>query len=40
MITYRYCCESCGHEFEEETQTQYRVGQRVPVQVNAVINKN
>ncbi len=29
-----------GHEFEEETQTQYRVGQRVPVQVNAVINKN
>jgi hypothetical protein len=27
-----------GHEFEEETQTQYRVGQRVPVQVNAVIN--
>ena len=29
-----------GHEFEEETQTQYRVGQRVPVQVNAIINKN
>jgi uncharacterized protein YcfJ len=29
-----------GHEFEEETQTQYRVGQRVPVQVNAVINQN
>ena len=27
-----------GHEFEEETQTQYRVGERVPVQVNAVIN--
>ena len=29
-----------GHEFEEETQTQYRVGQRVPVQVNATINLN
>jgi uncharacterized protein YcfJ len=27
-----------GHEFEEETQTHYRVGERVPVQVNAVIN--
>ena len=27
-----------GHEFEEETQTKYRVGQKVPVQVNAVIN--
>jgi hypothetical protein len=27
-----------GHEFEEETQIQYRVGERVPVQVNAVIN--
>jgi len=28
-----------GHEFEEETQTKYRVGQKVPVQVNAVINQ-
>jgi hypothetical protein len=27
-----------GHEFEEETPTQYRVGERVPVQVNAVIS--
>ena len=27
-----------GHEFEEETKTQYRVGDRVPVQVNAIIN--
>jgi hypothetical protein len=27
-----------GHDFEEETQTKYRVGQKVPVQVNAVIN--
>ena len=29
-----------GHEFEEETQTKYRVGQKVPVQVNAIINQN
>jgi uncharacterized protein YcfJ len=28
-----------GHEFEEETQTKYRVGQKVPVQVNAVIDQ-
>lgn len=28
-----------GHEFEEETQTKYRVGQKVPIQVNAVINQ-
>jgi uncharacterized protein YcfJ len=28
-----------GHEFEEETQTKYRVGQKIPVQVNAVINQ-
>jgi uncharacterized protein YcfJ len=27
-----------GHEFEEETQTKYRIGERVPVEVNAVIN--
>ena len=26
-------------EFEEETQTKYRVGQKVPVQVNAVIDQ-
>ncbi len=28
-----------GHEFEEETQTKYRVGQKVSVQVNAVIDQ-
>jgi len=28
-----------GHDFEEETQTKYRVGQKVPIQVNAVINE-
>ena len=28
-----------GHEFEEETQTKYRVGQKVPVQVNAIIDQ-
>ena len=28
-----------GHEFEEETQTKYRVGQKVPVQINAVIDQ-
>lgn len=28
-----------GHEFEEETQTKYRVGQKVSVQVNAVIEQ-
>jgi uncharacterized protein YcfJ len=28
-----------GHEFEEETQTKYRVGQKVPVQVNAVVDQ-
>ncbi len=28
-----------GHEFEEETQTKYRVGQKEPVQVNAVIDQ-
>jgi len=28
-----------GHEFEEETQTKYRVGQKVPIQVNAVITE-
>ena len=28
-----------GHEFEEETETKYRVGQKVPVQVNAVIDQ-
>ena len=28
-----------GHEFEEETQTQYRVGQKVSVQVNAIIDQ-
>ena len=26
-----------GHEFEEETETKYRVGQKVPVQVNAIV---
>jgi uncharacterized protein YcfJ len=29
-----------GHEFEEETQTKYRVGQKVSVQVNAIIDQN
>ena len=28
-----------GHEFEEETQTKYRVGQKVSVQVNAIIDQ-
>ena len=28
-----------GHEFEEVTQTKYRVGQKVPVQINAVIDQ-
>ena len=28
-----------GHEFEEETQTKYRVGQKVPVQVNAIVDQ-
>jgi uncharacterized protein YcfJ len=28
-----------GHEFEEETQTKYRVGQKVAVQVNAIIDQ-
>ena len=28
-----------GHEFEEETQTKYRVGQKVSVQVNAIIEQ-
>jgi len=28
-----------GHEFEEETQTKYRIGQKVSVQVNAVIDQ-
>jgi len=28
-----------GHEFEEETQTKYRVGQKIPVQVTAVIDQ-
>jgi uncharacterized protein YcfJ len=28
-----------GHEFEEETETKYRVGQKVPVQVNAIIDQ-
>ena len=28
-----------GHEFEEETQTKYRVGQKVSIQVNAVIDQ-
>jgi uncharacterized protein YcfJ len=28
-----------GHEFEEETQTKYRVGQKGPVQINAVIDQ-
>ncbi len=28
-----------GHEFEEETQIKYRVGQKVSVQVNAVIDQ-
>jgi uncharacterized protein YcfJ len=33
LFTYK------GHEFEEETQTKYRVGQKVPIQVNAVITE-
>ena len=28
-----------GHEFEEETETKYRVGQKVPVQVNAIVDQ-
>ena len=28
-----------GHEFEEETQTKYRVGQKVPVQVSAIVDQ-
>ena len=28
-----------GHEFEEETETKYRVGQKVSVQVNAIIDQ-
>jgi uncharacterized protein YcfJ len=28
-----------GHEFEEETQTKYRVGQKVSVQVNAIVDQ-
>ena len=28
-----------GHEFEEETQTKYRVGQKVPIQVSTSINQ-
>jgi outer membrane lipoprotein SlyB len=28
-----------GHEFEEETQTKYRIGQKVSVQVNAIIDQ-
>jgi uncharacterized protein YcfJ len=35
MTTFSYN----GHEFEEETQTKYRVGQKVSVQVNAVIDQ-
>ncbi|MSQ80378.1 MAG: glycine zipper 2TM domain-containing protein [Candidatus Methylopumilus sp.] len=29
-----------GHEFEEETQTKYRVGQKVSLQINATIDQN
>ena len=35
MTTFSYN----GHEFEEETQTKYRVGQKVSVQINAVIDQ-
>ena len=28
-----------GHEFEEETEIKYRVGQKVPVQVNAIVDQ-
>ena len=28
-----------GHEFEEETETKYRVGQKVPVQVSAIVDQ-
>ena len=28
-----------GHEFEEETEKKYRVGQKVPVQVNAIVDQ-
>ena len=35
MTTFSYN----GHEFEEETQTKYRVGQKVSVQVNAVTDQ-
>ncbi len=28
-----------GHEFEEETQTKYRVGQKVSIQENAIIDQ-
>ena len=28
-----------GHEFEEETETKYRLGQKVPVQVNAIVDQ-
>ena len=35
MTTFSYN----GHELEEETQTKYRVGQKVSVQVNALIDQ-